>query len=327
MKLIKKYALSLIMLLIIIGILILLIPSEPNNKANEEDNIIRLGYKTHIGFLPLFVAIEKGYFDEQGLEVELIEFESTDLMVQALLSGEIDALTGINTLTAFAVEENSPGKLKIFTTQTYTTEFYADQILVNKDSEITKIKDLKNKKVALPPGSTFLKFFEIILAKNDLSLEDLEIIQLEPKLQLQALESENVDAILSLEPLGVIALNKGIAKSIEDAPFAKYIMNPFPIAVGVLQSDLIEENQEKTYKLIQATNKAIEYIELNPDDSKIILSKWTNIPVETSLKIHLNKFEKLEDADKEQMQKVIDLYYELDLLENKFEVTDMFYTG
>ena len=31
--------------------------------------------------------------------------------------------------------------------------------------------------------------------------------------------------------------------------------------------------------------------------------------------------------NKEQMQKVIDLYYELDLLENKFEVTDMFYTG
>src|SRR3989344_9462314 len=139
MKLIKKYAIILITFLIIVGVLILLIPNNHDSQSNEVDNNIRIGYKTHVGFLPLFVAIDKGYFDEQGLEVELIEFESTDLMVQALLSGEIDALTGINTLTAFAVEENSPGKLKIFTTQTYTTEFYADQILVNKDSEITKI--------------------------------------------------------------------------------------------------------------------------------------------------------------------------------------------
>lgn len=316
MKLINKLIIGLIGIILVVSITLLVIPS------NEEG--IKIGYKAHIGYLPLFVAIENGYFDEQNLEVEPIKFESTDFMIRALLSEELNALIGINTLTAFAVEQQDPGRLKIFTAQTYTTEYYADQILVHKDFDITSIKDLKNKKIALMHGSTFLKFFEIILEKNDLSLEDIEITQLEPKLQLQALASKSVDAILSMEPLGTMALEKDIAKSISNAPFATYIMNPFPIGVGVIPSDFIKKNYGKTQKLIIATNKAVDFIQSNPEESKSIASKWTNMPLETSLKINLNKFEKLEESNKEQMQKVADFYYEIGLLENKVQVENMF---
>lgn len=318
MKLTYKILIGLIVIILLVGLILLIIPN------NKQQKTIKIGYKSHIGYLPLFVGVEKGYFDEQNLEVIPVKFESTDLIVRALLSKELDALIGINTLTAFSVEQQSPGRLKIFTTQTYTTKDYPDQILVHKDSNIVSIKDLKNKKIALMPDSSFLKFFEIILEKNGLSLEDVKIVQLEPNLQLQALASKSVDAILSMEPLGTMALEKDIAKSICDAPFAKYIMNPFPIAVGVIPSDFISENPDETEKLILATNKAVDFIQSNPEEAKAIASKWTNMPLETSLKLNLNKFERLEEADKDQIQKVADFYYEIGLLENKVKVSDMF---
>jgi len=114
--------------------------------------------------------------------VETIKFESTDLMVKALISGDLDVLIGINTLTAFAAEQASPNKLKIFTGQVYTTEEYADEIIVSKDSELSSIQDLRGKKIGLMPGSGFTEFMKIILEKNNLSENDVELSQMESKI-------------------------------------------------------------------------------------------------------------------------------------------------
>ena len=64
--------------------------------------------------LPLYLAIEKGYFTEAGLDVERVKFENPNQIIDSLLSGQVqfavDAATGI---TGIADLKN-PGKLKIF---------------------------------------------------------------------------------------------------------------------------------------------------------------------------------------------------------------------
>jgi len=290
-------------------------------EKQQPDKTIKIGYKEHIGYLPLFVAYNNGYFDDENIKVETIKFESTDLMVKALISGDLDVLIGINTLTAFAAEQASPNKLKIFTGQVYTTEEYADEIIVSKDSELSSIQDLKGKKIGLMPGSGFTEYMKIILEKNNLSENDVELNQMESKILLQALANKNIDAVLALEPLGTMAIEKNIGKQLRGAPFARYIINPFPIAVGVVRSDFTEKDFER---LIIATNKAIDFINQNPQGSKEIASKWTNMDLNTTLKIKLNRFEKLEEIDQAQLQKVADLYVGLGLIDKPLNISTMF---
>ena len=305
---------------LIIGIILislLIIPKENNDE-------IRIGYKEHIGYLPLFVAYDEGYFEDENLNVKPIKFESTDLMIKSLIKGDLDVLIGVNTLTIFAVEQTSPNKLKIFTGQTYTTQEYADEILVSKDSNIRSISDLKNKKIGLMPGSGMRNFMEVILKNNNIQSNEVVMIEMEPKILLQALASNDIDAVLTLEPLGTMAIEKNIGKPLEEAPFAKYIINPFPIAAGVLSSDFTKRNPEKTEKMVIATNRAIDFIRENPQEAKKIASVWTNTDLNTTLKLKLNKFEKLEEIDKNQMQKVADLYTQLNLLDNNLNISNMF---
>jgi len=290
-------------------------------EKQQPDKTMKIGYKEHIGYLPLFVAYNNGYFDDENIKVETIKFESTDLMVKALISGDLDVLIGINTLTAFAAEQASPNKLKIFTGQVYTTEEYADEIIVSKDSELSSIQDLKGKKIGLMPGSGFTEYMKIILEKNNLSENDVELNQMESKILLQALANKNIDAVLALEPLGTMAIEKNIGKQLIGAPFARYIINPFPIAVGVVRSDFTEKDFER---LIIATNKAIDFINQNPQGSKEIASKWTNMDLNTTLKIKLNRFEKLEEIDQAQLQKVADLYVGLGLIDKPLNISTMF---
>lgn len=309
------------LLIIIIALVVVLSLFFIIFEKQQPDKIIKIGYKEHIGYLPLFIAYDNGYFDDENLKVETIKFESTDLIVKALVSGDLDALIGINTLTAFAAEQASPNKLKIFTGQVYTTEEYADEIIVSKDSELSSIQDLKGKKIGLMPGSGFTEYMKLILEKNNLSEKEVELSQMESRILLQALANKNIDAILALEPLGTMAIEKNIGKPLVEAPFARYIINPFPIAVGVVRSDFSEQNFDK---LTVATNKAIDFIRENPQEAKKIASKWTNMELETTLKMKLNRFEKIEEMDKTQMQKVADLYVELGLIDKPLNILSMF---
>src|SRR3989338_8892507 len=63
----------------------------PAGKAiTEEKSIVKIGYLPAAQGLPLFLAQDNGMFEKDGIDVELIKFDSPNLLVQALLSGELD---------------------------------------------------------------------------------------------------------------------------------------------------------------------------------------------------------------------------------------------
>ena len=88
-----------------------------------------------------------------------------------------------------------------------------------------------------------------------------------------------------------------------------------------MRSDFSEQNFDK---LTITTDKAIDFIRQNPQRSKEIASKWTNMDLNTTLKIKLNRFEKLEEIDQSQLQKVADLYVGLGLIDKPLNISTMF---
>ena len=80
-----------------------------SRKTPQEDYNIRVGYKANSGYQVLFVAEAKALFAKHGVQVEKQEFESTELMLQAIALGQIDATPAGNLETIAKIDKESPG--------------------------------------------------------------------------------------------------------------------------------------------------------------------------------------------------------------------------
>jgi NitT/TauT family transport system substrate-binding protein len=87
-----------------VGILAaILVTAAGSQMARAEP--LRLRYSIWVGYGPLFVAAEKGFFAKEGVEVELIQIEDDTATLAALFAGQIDALA---TATQVTVASNEP---------------------------------------------------------------------------------------------------------------------------------------------------------------------------------------------------------------------------
>src|SRR5437763_1539192 len=89
--------------------------SSNNQSAKTETTKVKIASLPNVQGLPVYVAIEKGYFKDEGLDVELVKFEAPNQIIDALLQGQVDlahpgGATGIAGIANF----KNPGKLKIY---------------------------------------------------------------------------------------------------------------------------------------------------------------------------------------------------------------------
>ena len=140
------------------------------NKVKE----IRIGIQQSLS--PLLLAKEKGWFEQsfekEGVKVKWVEFQSGPPQFEGLAANQLD----------FSQVGNSP----VIAGQAAGIDFKeiglsqdglkANGILVNKNSEIQKVEDLKGKKIAVAKGSSGFDFFFFFLDQAGLSVKDVQII-------------------------------------------------------------------------------------------------------------------------------------------------------
>ena len=192
------------------------------NKPIDINEVI-IGYLPITADLPLFVAAEKGFFKEQGLNVKLVKMGSSNEAMNALMAGRTDMEGAVGFSSLMSVEAKISGQFKLYTTGVETDKKYTARILVRKDSNIKSVHDLKGKIIGTYSGLTQLLNLKLVL-KNFMDPEkDVTIKQVATSLQVPALQSGQFDALFTIDPYGTIALEKGIGKVLIENPRAKYI--------------------------------------------------------------------------------------------------------
>src|SRR3989344_4303105 len=89
------------------------------NKSSSENPVETRDF-VRVGFMPItadyqyFIAKEKGFFEQESLTVEEVQFASSNLMLEALVQGKIDVIASAAAPTAYIIDEKSPGFIKIF---------------------------------------------------------------------------------------------------------------------------------------------------------------------------------------------------------------------
>jgi len=235
-----------------------------------------IGYLASTGHVLYFIAQEKGYFKEEGLDTELFLFNNSGEGLNAIIAGKLD--TG-SFGTAPPLTFISKGSdLTIFGGQ--MSEGHAIIAKPEKADELKDIKNFKGKKLAtvrLATGDIVFRgaFTDAgIDWKNDLVINEME----SPAAVLEAVKKGSVDAGVVWTPYRKMAEDQGLkivqfSGEVED-------MKDHPCCRQVALTARIKEDPEKYEKLQAALIKAYKFYKTNQEETLDILSKYVKIDKE-----------------------------------------------
>jgi len=322
-------------ILIVLGLLCLfiLLVVSALNRINLSKKVsstkLRLGYIKVMAELPAYIALEKNYFRDQGLDVELVPLGYKE-EVDALIRGDIDIIPATSLTLPFGIEAQSPDKIKIFNLGGIddNDNEIVEGVLVSENSPIRKIDDLKGKKVGVPEGSTDYFVMKTVLTKLNLEPEKnkIQILQMNKDILPQAFISKNVDAVYLTQPQLTAVKRQTSARYLIVNPRAKYVLNPFWSGGGVVRTDYLKDEEKKSLfiKYLKAMDLAIDYMRNNSLDSKKLLSKYANI--EEGLTGEMGNYFKIKTGEKidfDNLQKIADIYKEVGILDKTINVSTL----
>lgn len=318
-----------VVIIIVLGSILTFVAINKNNKEivkPTELHKVRVAYKKSVPSFPIFVGIEEGYFREQNLEIEPVVFESTNQMIEAVVRGDVDASAVGAVEPVLAVESVSPGNFKFYGQVQWSKNNFLDYVLVQKNSPISKVQDLKGKKIGVAPGGASVIYTKLFL-QHFFDPNDVSIEQLDPKNLVQALAAGSVDAVVGNEPLGTIAIQKRVARVLLERPYTDYVPYlPEITGVGLLSSKFIRERPDIAKKFTAVMEKSFEYGNGHPDQVKEILPSCCGVSEEVAPKIpHLGVYSGSNAIDKTVLQQFADFLSEQELIEKKIDTADLLF--
>jgi NitT/TauT family transport system substrate-binding protein len=234
-----------------------------------------------IGWGPLYVAAEKGYFKEEGFEVEIVYMEWSDPQdgFDALAAKEIDGrLTALDEAVLYWRPE-TPYAVVLAT----DVSSGGDGVLVRNDRNIASIEDLKGKTVGLWLNTPSHFLLSYLLQQNGMSEEDVRLVDLSAEDAAAAVAAGDVDAAVTWSPY--------LAKAAEHPNVETLITSkdtPGLIAdVLLMRKDTLASDVETCQGLVRAWNKAVEYQKANPDEAATIMAKGLNYGTAENVKADL----------------------------------------
>ncbi len=170
-------------------------------QAPEKKKItIAVGGKNLFYYLPLSVAERKGYFKDEGLEVEIPDFAGGAKALQALVGGSADMVSGAYEHTINMAAKKQPIKAVVLQAR------YSSIVLLLPKDKAARYKgpaDLKGLKVGVTaPGSSTNMFVNNILAKGGLKPTDISVVGVGAGSgAVAAMEKGEIDALSNLDPV------------------------------------------------------------------------------------------------------------------------------
>jgi NitT/TauT family transport system substrate-binding protein len=211
---------------------------------------------------PIFVAYEKGFYEEEGLDVELVRTD-WDGLREGLGAGSFDAN---HTLIMYLLKPIEQGLDVKMTGGIHTGCL---RVQAGKKGEVKTVKDLKGKRIGVPThiGSPPYLFATRVLGANgiDPSVDggEVEWKAIQPELLGQALDNGSVDAVATSDPIGTILLGKGKVVTLADQAIDEPYKDEYCCA-AVVSGNLLRRDPKAAAAVTRALLKGAKWVEANP---------------------------------------------------------------
>ncbi|MCQ4271532.1 ABC transporter substrate-binding protein [Pseudomonas kuykendallii] len=251
-SLLKRTSLSLATLALAMGV-----------ATGAQAGKLSIGHTTWVGYGTLYLARDLGYFKDAGLDVELTTIEEASMYMAAQASGK---LTG----SASTIDEILKYRSKDFCFKAVVAldeSHGGDGIVVSKD--ITDIKGLKGKSVAVNEGSVSQFWLSYLLKNAGMSMADVEVQNMTADDAASAFIAGRVPAAVTWEPNLTMVKQKGAGNVLVDSSSTPGVI----VDVVALDCGVIEKQPEDVKALVAGVLKAVEYTKTHPKEAYEIMAK------------------------------------------------------
>ena len=301
-----------------------LLPLAPLAHAADK---VRLGVFPSSAALPFYIAQNRGYFKEAGLEVEEVPVTSHPLTVQAIVAGNIDGAANLVTLEGANMESRRPNTLKYISLNGQNSAHVIEQFVVRAAHPAKSLKDFKGGiKLFSAPGPANIGAARAVLKTVGLKEGSDFSIQEQPiNLHASVLQAGTFDGGYTLEPAATIMVGQKIGKRVETGVIATHLLgnkNASAFAAGAVLADkFVSERPDVAKRFAAAWARGVK--EAQSDSStRGYLIAGMKVPPELAATVPLPRIVMAKDlapADVADFQKFLDLGVEFGVIKDKVD--------
>lgn len=262
-------------------------------ETTKNELTLSFGAMPAVDSLPVYIAEKEGFFEEEGLKLDLQSFKSPKDRDAALSSGNLD---GANT-DLVAVSAYLQGDMKF---QVVSQSIGAFSILTSNE-EVKTLADLKDKKVGIAKNQAPYYFLDEALKTANLSVADIayeEVPQIPVRVELTA--NQKIDATVVPEPFRTIGLANGLTELGNSNELG------IDATVFGFTTESLTDNKEAVEAFYRGYNKGVDYINDHKlDDYYDVMKEKIGFTDEIKGRVSLPKYTHAEQIKSEQLSSVL----------------------
>jgi NitT/TauT family transport system substrate-binding protein len=224
----------------------------------------KVGWNAWIGSIAFFVAKDKGFFKDEGLDVQTKSFSSPGDGLNPLLTGDLDAVLSTAD-SVITVLDKAPGQLKVV----YLTDTSAGADAIIAKKEIADAKGMKGMKVAATLGQCNHLLLQKALQKAGLTEKDIQLVNMNPDDAGAAFAAGKIDAAATWEPW----ITKASGEKGGHVIFSSKETPNLILDVLAISSKTAQKKGAETRAFLKALNKGYEFVQQHQAEAAVIAAK------------------------------------------------------
>jgi NitT/TauT family transport system substrate-binding protein len=251
----------------ILLLIVLLLPGCAQKTQEPRLTRVTIAFQDWVGYGPLYLAQEKGFFKEEGVDLVFVDEQLDSARRDAFKQGMLDCEAGTIDLLVSKAAQGTP----IVAVMEIDQSFGSDAIVAAEN--ITTLEGLKGKRVALARDDVGETLLSVLFYKKGLPFKDMIIVSEQSEEVAQAFLNGKADACVTWEPQ--------VSKSLQ-RPGAHILASSkeYPgIVIDTLnvRKDWLENNPGLVKRLIRGWFKALKYYKEHPLEASEIIAKYYKI--------------------------------------------------
>lgn len=253
----------------------------------QEMTSVTMGVAASLTSIPVYLADTLGYFEEEGLDVELQVAQSGAATIPQLLNGQLQFSIADTVATISAVANDVP--LQIISTDVVGASSGEEDFVGVVSSTIGEgdLAALEGKTLAVNQLKGLAELLSrATLDEAGVDSDSVNFIEVAPPDMVAAVEQGRVDAAYLLEPF----LSQGLAADLTPVFNITDVSAGLPIVSYSTSQQYAQEQPEVVERFNRAIAKATAYAGENPDEARETAGTYTNLPPEVLAGIRLPTF-------------------------------------
>jgi NitT/TauT family transport system substrate-binding protein len=232
-------------------------------QAPAEADTVTIAHSTWVGYGPLYIARDKGFFEKNGVDVELVVMEDPKERFPTLMADRIQMIA--STVDTALLYMKQPDDYKYIVAIDDSNG--GDGVVANKD--IPTIADLKGKKVAVNEGSVSEFYLNVLLDKAGIQESDLDIVNMTAADAGTAFVSKQVDAAVTWEPWLSRGKTSDHGHLIVDSSTTPGLITD----AVIVKTSWLKDHQKEAAAIVKSWNEGVAFYKAHPDEAIEIMAK------------------------------------------------------